>query len=248
MSTRASFFHEPFAATAVRVPEKTEPKTAAVPGRPAWDVGRFAEEQIRRLVRQIFFPGWPRPAHHVAFAAVDESTDAGAICMTVGEILSVQAPGNICVVEANPHADTFTGADEVSMSTPDGARFDVASSRTQRLSSRLWHMPHGVFCEGGSSPDLRKRPGSCGTEASMGRLRAEFDYTAIHVPPAGLYNDAVLLGQLSDGVVLIVEANSTRRAAAQRAKEILQAANVRLLGTVLNGRTFPIPHAIYNRL
>ena len=65
---------------------------------------------------------------------------------------------------------------------------------------------------------------------------------------AGVYNDAMVLGQLADGVVLVIEANATRREATQNVKEDLVRANVRMLGTVLNNRTFPIPKALYSRL
>jgi Mrp family chromosome partitioning ATPase len=53
---------------------------------------------------------------------------------------------------------------------------------------------------------------------------------------------------LADGVVLVLEANSTRRVTAKKAKQALEAANVRILGTVLNNRTFPIPEGLYRRL
>jgi Mrp family chromosome partitioning ATPase len=36
--------------------------------------------------------------------------------------------------------------------------------------------------------------------------------------------------------------------AARKAKQTLEAANVRVLGTVLNNRTFPIPEKIYRML
>jgi len=56
------------------------------------------------------------------------------------------------------------------------------------------------------------------------------------------------LGQLADGVVLIVSANSTREEAGRKAKESLEMAGSRLLGAVLNNRTYPIPQPIYDRL
>jgi len=46
----------------------------------------------------------------------------------------------------------------------------------------------------------------------------------------------------------VIEANRTRRLTARKAKETLDAAGVRLLGTVLNNRTFAIPEAIYRKL
>jgi Mrp family chromosome partitioning ATPase len=62
------------------------------------------------------------------------------------------------------------------------------------------------------------------------------------------YADAIALGQLSDGIVLVLEAESTRREAALIAVEHLRSSNVPILGAVLNKRTFPIPHSIYKRL
>jgi protein-tyrosine kinase len=53
---------------------------------------------------------------------------------------------------------------------------------------------------------------------------------------------------LSDGVVLVLKANSSRREAARQALNEMQSANVRVLGAVLNQRTFPIPEKIYKRL
>jgi len=82
----------------------------------------------------------------------------------------------------------------------------------------------------------------------MKELRAEFDYVLVDAPPVNLYADAILLGQLADGVVLVVQANSTRRETARKVKETLQAAKVNLLGTVLDKRTFPIPEPFYRRL
>ena len=70
----------------------------------------------------------------------------------------------------------------------------------------------------------------------------------IDAPPINTYVDAALLGRMADGLVMIVQANHTRREAAQRAKEILDAAGVRVLGAVLNKRTFPIPEFLYRRL
>jgi Mrp family chromosome partitioning ATPase len=49
-------------------------------------------------------------------------------------------------------------------------------------------------------------------------------------------------------VVLVLEAHSTRRSAARKAKLALEAANVLVLGTVFNNRKFPIPETLYRML
>ncbi len=69
----------------------------------------------------------------------------------------------------------------------------------------------------------------------------------IHAPAAYLAPSA-LLGQASDGVILVVRAHATRRAVAQRSLEILKAAKVNVLGTALIDRRFPIPNELYRRL
>ncbi len=86
------------------------------------------------------------------------------------------------------------------------------------------------------------------TRERLVELRSEFDYVLIEAPAVNINGTATLLGALSDGVVLVVEANSTRREVARKAKDSLDRANVRLLGAVLNNRTFPIPDLIYRSI
>jgi Mrp family chromosome partitioning ATPase len=56
------------------------------------------------------------------------------------------------------------------------------------------------------------------------------------------------MAQFADGIILVLSARHTRRVTACKIKETLQAAQARLLGTVLSDRVFPIPEAIYRRL
>ena len=79
-------------------------------------------------------------------------------------------------------------------------------------------------------------------------LRNEFAYILIDAPPLNRYADAIALGQLADGVVLILEANATRRESAVKVAAHLRSMHVKLLGAVLNKRTFPIPETLYNLL
>jgi Mrp family chromosome partitioning ATPase len=82
----------------------------------------------------------------------------------------------------------------------------------------------------------------------MRQLREQFDYAIIDAPPCNLHSHAALLGSSADGILLVLRANSSRRSAAQTLVAEMKAANIRLLGAVLNERTFPIPQAIYHRL
>jgi len=85
-------------------------------------------------------------------------------------------------------------------------------------------------------------------KARVMELRKEFDYVIVDVPALNESADAIALGQQVDGLVVVLEANSTRREAASKVVENLRAAKIRILGAVLNKRTFPIPEALYQQL
>jgi Mrp family chromosome partitioning ATPase len=85
-------------------------------------------------------------------------------------------------------------------------------------------------------------------KALSAELRREFDFVIVDAPPLTRCADAIALGQLSDGVVLVLEANSTRRETALAAAESLRSSGIKIIGAVLNKRTFPIPERLYKRL
>ena len=95
-------------------------------------------------------------------------------------------------------------------------------------------------------------PGFVWKSADMARLISELrrDYTRIifHTPPVLLASDALNLARISDGIVMVVSADRTRREVVLRALDVLSAAREKVLGAVLTGRTQPIPSAIYRRI
>ena len=60
--------------------------------------------------------------------------------------------------------------------------------------------------------------------------------------------DASLIGQLTDGAVLVVAAEETRKNTAEDARRAFETANIPIFGAVLNKRTYPIPDALYRRI
>jgi protein-tyrosine kinase len=208
-----------------------------------WNLAAFAEDQIRGLVQQIFLSG-RKHARQVVFSAVDEETDVASLCLSVAQALVRQDSGNACVVEAVPYSSVERppGDDDVVRSNSQ-KRFGILRDRAQQLSSCLWFMPRGALLE-----DNDSKFSPLWLRGRLAELRLEFDFTVLQGPAAGVHREAALLGNLCDGLVLVIRANATRRVAAQRAKQMLHAANSRLLGTVLSERSFPIPEALYKRL
>jgi hypothetical protein len=206
-----------------------------------WNPENFAREQIRGLVRQVFFSNAINPVRQVLFCAADLGTDVGSVCHQVAESLALDTPGRVAMVRCDrpvPSPDR-----EQPMGNAANAGEDEAPLRQGaiRIQGNFWVVPQIRLVLGG---------GARGTPLSsrLCELRREFEYSILQGPPAGESSEAVALGQSADGIVLVLAAHVTRRATALKIKATLEAARVRVLGTVLSERRFPIPEAIYRRL
>ena len=65
------------------------------------------------------------------------------------------------------------------------------------------------------------------------RLRADSDIVLFDAPPLIAVSDAAVLATRVDGVILVVQAEKSRREHVQRAKTMLERVNARLIGAVL---------------
>ncbi len=69
----------------------------------------------------------------------------------------------------------------------------------------------------------------------LAQWREQYDHIVIDSPPALSVTDAVLLSVQADSVVLVIRAASTRKAALQRACDLLGQVNAQVMGFVMNG-------------
>lgn len=233
MSASANGLRDP---DPVDVPQETLRPHAAVFGEKAvWNPEDFAREQIRGLVRQIFFSSRISPVRQVVFSAAESQTDVASICERVGWTLAQETSASIAIVDCEQQTPP--------VEVRDRGRISPMKSRSTHIASNLWRV-WGVGSLAGEEEFRSTRYWLSG----LAELRSEFEFAVIHGPPAGTSSEAALLGQLADGIVLVLGAHSTRRVTAKRIKETLDAAEVTILGTVLSERTFPIPTGIYQRL
>jgi succinoglycan biosynthesis transport protein ExoP len=203
---------------------------------------------VQRLVQRLFLMPDPEAVPQVVlFAFVGAGNGGSRLCARVAERRAAEGRGSVCVVDTNLHFPVlhqfFGMSGKKGLTEALCARGAVRSFVEPVAGSNLWVMSCGsAVAEVGAhlSPERLR---ACTSE-----LRAEFDCVLIDAPPTSFLEDLVVLGRVSDGVVLVVEANATRRETARKAKESLEAANVRLLGAVLTERTFPLPEALYRYL
>lgn len=204
----------------------------------------FVEQQIRALIQQVFFPAGRQTSAQVVFCAVDELTDAADVCVEVAKTMSTALPGAVCLVEASVGLHALEAGLGLRREWDDSAAgLRERDKDGERVAENLWLVRRDCLTADNPEP-----PSPAWLRTRLNELRRQFDYSVVHAPAVGTSNEAALLGQFSDGVVLVLDANRTRRVVARKAIELLQAANAKILGTVLNQRTFPIPEPIYRKL
>jgi hypothetical protein len=76
-------------------------------------------------------------------------------------------------------------------------------------------------------------------------LRATYDFVLIDSPPAITISDASVLSSMSDGVLLVLNGQSTSETFAKKAVEQLDMVRARLLGVVLNSVSLDNPSYSY---
>ena len=69
--------------------------------------------------------------------------------------------------------------------------------------------------------------------------REEFDYVLIDASPIGLVSDPAILASQGDGVLLVLDAQSTRKGLVQQAMRSLENVGANVLGTIMNNASVP---------
>lgn len=219
----------------------------ARPNRTRLNLGQVAREEASRLVQRIFLSADPRTPRAVLFAGVNEGVGCSQICLLVAETLRSTVSGSICLVEANlrsPSLPRMLGTTNHHGLTDALVQQGPIRSFARPLEiDDVWLLSCGSLAS--DSPDILN---SDRLKARFEELRAEFDYLLVDAPSLSRYADATALGRVTDGLVLVLEANSTRKETAVMVMESLRAARIKVLGAVLNKRTFPIPESLYRRL
>ncbi len=141
-----------------------------------------------------------------------------------------------------------------------GTRTLVADSRMlRRLTAKPAELPglcRKLPATGGALFELAgDTPGPHSWEGSweyrrdcIQALRAGFDYVLIDCPALREANDLLSLAPFADGVILIVEADRTRKDQVLHAEKAIDFARGKLIGHILNKRTYVVPDWIYRRL
>lgn len=211
------------------------------------NVRSMALQEEIKLVQRVFFSTGTGSNRIIVFSGVENGKTSGRICARAAETLATQVDASVCAVDSNPSSrslhEYFGISNDLGLADVVLQNSSIREVAQRIGESKLWVIPCGAATEGSQ---LLLNPE--GLRCWLEELRSQFDYVLINAPSASRFADSTLIGQLSDGVILVVEANASRRETTRRLVETLEAAKVPIRGVVLNNRTFPIPESVYRKL
>jgi Mrp family chromosome partitioning ATPase len=208
---------------------------------------RVTREELLKLVQRLFLTPSQDATRVVLFAAIDSSNGCSSLCAVIARLLAESISGSVCLLEGNfrtPTLPQVLGVDN-HHGLADALRQEGA---IRGFAKRIGPGDFWLVSSGSLGPDSLDLLNGAHLKERIRELRSEFDYLLIDAPPLSAYADGMVLSRLVDGVVLVLEANGTRREAALRVTDSLRKSKIPVLGAVLNNRTFPIPAALYKRL
>ena len=91
-----------------------------------------------------------------------------------------------------------------------------------------------VLTSGHLPPNPAELLGSRRFAELLSKASEEFEYVLLDAPPVGMVSDPIILATQADGVLLVVNAQNTKKGALQQSLRSLKAVDANILGTVLN--------------
>jgi hypothetical protein len=205
--------------------------------------GDICKDEIVKIVQRVFLSNDDSAPRRVVFCGVDRENGSSVVCVQAARVLASIISQPVCIVDAKIRTPRLVQKVASTLQAPFLNTDHSPQATCEQMDSNLWLAGPELLAEGfGSILSVDK------VRRRLAEMLSSFEYVLIDAPGAIVSGDATILGQAADAAVLVIEANSTRRLTAQKAKEALDASGVRLLGTVLHNRTFPIPEKLYKRL
>lgn len=187
-----------------------------------------AHDEMLQLVQRIFLAPATIAPKRVMFCGIDKSNSSD-VCASAGRVLAEQTGSTVCLVDANVREAPLSKLFDLDPSNATYGKLAPWREQCVYVNKNLFVAGTGVLrgSDGGLAPssEIRER---------IMALSSSFEYLLFDAPGANKSADTALLGQVAGSVVLVLETKSTRRVEAKKAKERLEMANIRILGTVLH--------------
>jgi Mrp family chromosome partitioning ATPase len=192
-----------------------------------------------------------RPPRVIQFTSSQFDEGVTTVTLGFGVFLGrIHGPDSVLAVECNFRRPSFqdlfgVAQDKGVQSVLAGnCQIEEAVFRSQDPAISILALETG----GGAVDPLSSEAGRLGLKTLFNSLQEKYRFVLVDIPPVLPFADASMLCGLSDGIVLVLEANRTRAEQVNDALDRLRSAGAKALGIILNKREFHIPNYIYRYL
>jgi Mrp family chromosome partitioning ATPase len=210
--------------------------------RPSAHLTKATEQQLSALIDNLFTSATDNAARAVGFCGVDGEDAPSWIGACAAELAAARLGADICLIDANiAHASVHNhfGLEN---------RYGLLDCLRDGLTTSLYLRRIGpqlvLLSSGSQAAEHETSLNGDALRSCFADLRSSLDYLIVNLGSSEAPNEVFLLSQCLDGLVLVIDANTTSRAAAQETKQAFESAGVKLFGAVLNNREFPVPRAV----
>ena len=190
-----------------------------------------ASECYRGLRTNLLYSSVDDPPKVIVFTSPGPKEGKSTTCANLGVVLA-QAEKSTLIVDCDlrkPAIHEFFGLRNVC-----GVVNVLAGEYKLQ---EVWKEPLPglkVVCAGPVPPNPAELLTSGHLSDFLASAREEFDYVLVDAPPVGLISDPAILATQGDGVLLLVDAQNTRKVSVRQAMRSLEAVGANVLGTVVN--------------
>jgi len=209
-------------------------------------LSKRSAEIFRDIWASLFYSG---QASSKGIVLTSSSRGEGVTTMACGLAISGSGPdagAKVALVDFNlrsPEVHKLMGLNQspgVTETLLDGQ--DIASV-VQTVNENLHVITAGSVA--GRSLELLK---SDALKSFFERLLNDYDYVIVDSAPANAFPDARILSGVLKDAALVIKSDAIPREAVAQAKKRIESGGGKVVGVVLNMRTFPIPNFLYRRV
>lgn len=217
----------------------------AGPRRPILPIPGRSRTEIEKVVNRLCRGSSAMGSKVIVFTALEASSGCSWICAHSGDLLAASADATVCLVDANLRSPTMHS--HLGLPNRNGLADLITDSslKVKTVASTVQGSDLSLVTSGSAPPeDAEGLVQSDRMRDRVDELRSCFNFVLIDAPPVSICNDALALGQLADGMILVLRAGVTRRDVGRRLTEELRASGVKLLGAILNDYRSPLPPSL----
>ncbi len=196
--------------------------------------GEREDDQARGLVHRLFLHN-PRAIRHVGFAPVEPQTEISELCLQIARELASTQKQEVGLIDAVPGSTAFD-------QYLHGPATSNGRAPARQIRPRLWLVSAQSWLKNASAHLAEDEDFQY-----LAQLSSQFEFSLLRLPAPTSWLTAKI-GQICQGLVLVVAANRTRRLVALQTKDQLLNAGIDVLGSILTDRRFPVPFGLYRKL